>query len=111
MVKVELKSQNGKMVGFTAEGHSLYAESGQDIVCSAVSALTQTALLGLIEIAHVKTDYRIDDDGYISCTVTDEDEKRRENADLILRVMHCGLCSIEMNYGKYLGISEREVTQ
>ena len=33
--------------GLTCLGHADYAEHGKDIVCSAVSALTQAALLGL----------------------------------------------------------------
>jgi len=33
------------------EGHADYAEHGSDIVCSAVSAVLQTAQLGLLQIA------------------------------------------------------------
>ncbi len=33
--------------GFICEGHANHAEYGKDIVCSAVSALTQATLLGL----------------------------------------------------------------
>ena len=37
-------------MGFTASGHSGFAERGHDIVCAAVSALTQTCELGLSDV-------------------------------------------------------------
>ena len=36
--------------GINIEGHAEYAEHGQDIVCAAVSAILQTAQLGLMQI-------------------------------------------------------------
>ena len=47
MTTVEITHQNGFITGFTASGHSDYAEEGEDIVCAAVSAITQTAMMGL----------------------------------------------------------------
>lgn len=38
---------NGAICGFRAEGHANTAPHGQDIVCAAVSVLTQTAALGV----------------------------------------------------------------
>ena len=36
--------------GFRVEGHSGYAPEGEDIVCAAVSAIAQAAVLGLSEV-------------------------------------------------------------
>jgi len=41
------RDSDGGIQGFSAAGHSGYAPAGEDIVCAAVSALTQTAALGL----------------------------------------------------------------
>lgn len=97
-------------MGFIAEGHAKYAESGEDIVCSAVSAVTQTALLGLIDVVGASCDYRIDESGFIKCMLREDDTEKLKTADTVLRVMYKGLCSIQDNYGKYLRVSEREVT-
>lgn len=48
------------------KGHAEYAEHGKDIVCAAVSAILQTAQLGLSEIAkqypeYVKVMYELED--------------------------------------------------
>ena len=54
-----MSQADGKVSGFTVAGHSGTAERGQDIVCAGVSALTQTALLGMMEYLHREVDYDI----------------------------------------------------
>ena len=39
----------GLVVGFSAKGHAGTAKHGKDIVCAAISALTQTTALGLVK--------------------------------------------------------------
>ena len=40
MIKISVyKNAEGKIIGFRSFGHAGFAESGQDIVCAAVSAL------------------------------------------------------------------------
>lgn len=51
MTTVTIRHQGGKIVGFSAKGHTGYAEEGEDIVCAAVSAITQTAMMGLKRFA------------------------------------------------------------
>lgn len=47
MTTVEITHQGKWIAGFKASGHTGYAEEGEDIVCAAVSAITQTAMMGL----------------------------------------------------------------
>ena len=54
--------RQGSIIGFAAQGHSGYAESGSDIVCAAVSALTQTCELGLEEVLHIVPEVTRDDE-------------------------------------------------
>lgn len=48
LVKVE-RTKNGKIKTFL-NGHSGYAKAGRDIVCAAVSALAQGAVIGLTKV-------------------------------------------------------------
>ena len=58
MIKASfLYSKDGFCVGFEVFGHSGFAESGLDIVCSAVSCAVQMCCNGITEI--VKADARI----------------------------------------------------
>jgi len=43
----------GRPSSFFASGHAGWAESGEDVVCAAVSTVLQTAWLGLVEVAGI----------------------------------------------------------
>ena len=50
MIKVTIyQSSEGKISGFAVQGHAGYAESGSDIVCAAVSVLTQNTVNSIEE--------------------------------------------------------------
>lgn len=93
---------------FHAEGHAAYAPHGRDIVCAAVSALTQCALLGLNGYVRAAA-YRVGD-GLLCVTPRMNASKRRE-ADAILETMRLGLYSIRMEHTKHLRIIEKEVDE
>lgn len=50
MVKILVSKSDGELT-ISMKGHAGYAEHGQDIVCASVSAIIQTALLGLQAIS------------------------------------------------------------
>ena len=57
MVEVRIrKDSHDRLSSFFASGHSGWAESGDDVVCAAVSAVLQAAWLGLSEVAHVEVE-------------------------------------------------------
>ncbi|MEN6414495.1 MAG: ribosomal-processing cysteine protease Prp [Veillonellales bacterium] len=59
MVKIEIvRNLAGAITGFSVKGHTNTAPHGEDIVCAGVSALTQTAVLGLQE--HLGRSCRLD---------------------------------------------------
>lgn len=90
-------------------GHSGYDEAGKDIVCSAVSAVVQTAYLGLNEVAGIEVMNKIED-GYLFMCVPDElNSKQKRDAFIILNTMLMGLKSIEQGYGRYVSIVDEEV--
>lgn len=60
MIKVRfVVAEEGKISGFSVEGHSDFAEHGKDIVCAGVSSLALTALLGIEKHLHREMDYDI----------------------------------------------------
>jgi uncharacterized protein YsxB (DUF464 family) len=51
MIKIEVKQRQGEMEIYT-EGHAQFAKEGEpDILCAAVSAIMQTAAVGLERLA------------------------------------------------------------
>ena len=101
--------EQGRRVGFHCSGHADYAEEGYDILCSAVSALTQTALQGIVEVAGVPAGYAIND-GDLHCVLDrDATEQQCRDADLLLKTLEAGLRSIDKSYPGYLKILSEEV--
>ena len=62
MTKVVFFKSNGVFWGFEEQGHTGLAESGQDILCSAISAMTML-VINAIEVAYSSpVDYDIDEE-------------------------------------------------
>lgn len=50
MIAAEVRRRAGRIAELRVQGHAGTARHGQDLVCAAVSAIVQTALLGLQRI-------------------------------------------------------------
>jgi uncharacterized protein YsxB (DUF464 family) len=112
MIRVVIyKAREGEITGFKVTGHANFntRARGKDIVCSAVSALAQTALLGLLKVAEADTSYKIDE-GYLECSLNDGLTDRQQiMCDAIFGTLYEGLKSIKESYIKYIDIVEEEV--
>ncbi|KMO86809.1 hypothetical protein AB840_06260 [Megasphaera cerevisiae DSM 20462] len=84
--------------GFEISGHSGYDEAGSDIVCAAVSALAQTALLGLMKYVPDAVKYDMQD-GFLSVHV---DPCSDASPQIILETMKLGLEQIARQYESYV---------
>jgi uncharacterized protein YsxB (DUF464 family) len=113
MVTVTMLQRNGRSVGFLSDGHAGYGEAGEDIVCSAISALTQTCLLGLTDVVGLserQLNWSCDDKTGITCILSsDTDGEQQTKAELLFQTMEAGLNSIKESYRKSLKIRHREV--
>lgn len=93
---------------FTIRGHAMYARSGKDIVCAAVSAVAYTALGGLQELCGIEN--YSDEDGYMKCSLPlDVTQEQKARAGIILDTMVIGLRQIELVYPKFVSVVDEEV--
>jgi len=61
MTKITFFKRNGRYYGFEEKGHAGFAEEGNDIVCSALSAMTML-IVNTIEVAYASdVQYSIDE--------------------------------------------------
>ena len=60
MTKIKFTKNNGYIVKMQIEGHTGYAEHGKDILCSAISALSQAVVLGLKQVLQCNINYKTD---------------------------------------------------
>ncbi|MEG1547963.1 MAG: ribosomal-processing cysteine protease Prp [Clostridia bacterium] len=109
MTKVEIFRHKGRPVGFNAKGHTGYAQEGSDIVCSAISVLTTSAVNGLTELLKLNVALETGEAG-LYCMLEDGiSESDMQRAEIILETMAMGLNSVADTYGDYIKIIEREV--
>ncbi|KUG04254.1 putative ribosomal protein [hydrocarbon metagenome] len=107
MLEVEIKYQQGYIQSFSVAGHAGFGSEGEDIYCAGVSAVTQTALLGLIENMIKKPEYRIEK-GWMTCELpAGLSQEDREKAQVILSTMEKGLLSMEQAYAGYMKVLVR----
>lgn len=94
--------------GFQAQGHTGFADRGEDIVCAAVSVLTQTAVLGLDEVLSIRCHVEVDEEtGRLRCLLPKRlSEATWEQAQLVLKILYAGLNAVQEQYGKYVSVKE-----
>lgn len=98
---ITVTGKNNFANGFTVTGHANYAERGADIVCSAVSAVTQTTLLGLLKYATVN--YKMNA-GYLDVDVVVSSDV----AKALLETLKIGTQAMIKEYPKYIQMEENQ---
>ena len=109
MTEIKVFKEGEKFTRIVCDGHTGYGVQGEDIVCSAISAVTQTAVLGITELVKCPAAFEMQD-GEL-CLILDASisECKWQQAELILGTMLLGLSSIQEEYSDYLKLIEREV--
>ena len=110
MTTITFRMEGDRITGFDSQGHSGYAEAGADIVCAAISALTQSTLNGLKNVLKAPVMFDQDDDGaFIEASLTPEaSEAEIQQAQLLLVTLEQGLQAIQRGYPRNLRIIFKE---
>lgn len=115
MTKINIfKNKDGSIVKYVVDGHTGYDSAGKDILCAAVSILTQTALNALNEVCGIDEeliDYTVEDEqGYLDVCLPDGlSNGQREKADIVLQTMIVGLKGLQEIYPEYITLEYGEV--
>ena len=94
------RRSDGALTGYRAQGHTGFAEAGSDIVCAAVSALTQSTLNGMRNVLKAPVMYEIDDQAALleARLAPEATAAQLAQAQLLLRTLLEGLQAIERSY-------------
>ena len=116
MTKVTFFRNNGVLYGFEEEGHSGYADAGEDILCSALSAMT------MLIVNTVETSYAADVEYVVSAEETkitvrsraalpeyESDESRRFAVSGLFSGYYKQLKELEKEYPRNLRVCETEL--
>ncbi len=108
MIKVIIyKNNNSDTMGFKISGHAEYADPGEDIVCSAVSAVAITIFNSLTELCddafHFEANQKSGDMELAF------DDIPTHDAGLIMQVFEIGILNISESYSDFISITFKEV--
>ncbi|KYO64757.1 ribosomal-processing cysteine protease Prp [Thermovenabulum gondwanense] len=102
------KDLKGNIAGLEIKGHAGYADYGSDIVCAAVSALAETAILGVKKIAAVNAN-TVKKEGLVRIEIPEVlPEENRYRVNIILRTITAGLEDLAKTYPEYVRLVCRE---
>ena len=106
MTKCEFFTEGDRITGFTVSGHSGYAESGQDIVCAAISAVVTMAEATINDVCGAKAKVRVkDEDARITLTLPASCDEE-ETVQAVLAGMLVTLCNLRDDYPDYIEVME-----
>ncbi|NGZ77514.1 ribosomal-processing cysteine protease Prp [Saccharibacillus alkalitolerans] len=107
MVIVQIvRSPDGKITGFKVQGHAGYANRGEDIVCSAISAITVGTVNSVEVLTGTVMKTRMKN-GFLSGTLPPiESDELKAQAELILESMVVMLGTIETSYREYIRVDQ-----
>ena len=106
MTNIALIRSDGVLVGFDARGHTGFADAGEDIVCAAVSALTQAAVIGMQEVLSLPVRMERDDRaGRLMAVVAPE---HAPSARVLLETLRLSLSAICAQYPGFVRLTTRE---
>ena len=115
MTTVTFYKTNGIYYGFEEQGHTGYAESGEDILCSALSAMTML-IINSIEVSYdARVDYTIDEKttdirliAKSALPKFEADEKKQYAISGLIKAYFYQLMDLIEDYYEYLDVREIE---
>ena len=111
MTKIIFYKSNGTFYGFEEQGHTGYGEAGEDILCSALSAMTML-IINTVEVAYASdVEYDISEDdtritvrSKAALPEFEEDERKRYAVSGIFMSYFYQLNDMVEEYYKYLEV-------
>ena len=94
MIKISINKDE-----ITIKGHSLYEESGKDIVCASVSSICITTVNALISIDEDCVEYT-EKDGYLDIKINKHDEVINKLINNMINLLK----ELQSQYEKYIEI-------
>ena len=115
MTKIIFYRSNGIFWGFEEQGHTGYADAGEDILCSALSAMTML-IINAIEVTYQSNvDYDIDEEttdirliAKAALPKYEKDEKKQFAVSGLIQAYFYQLMDLVEEYYDYLDVKEIE---
>ena len=111
MTDIKIFKSNNQITSIECSGHTGYAETGQDILCSAISSVIQGCALGLLKVAEIQNLQikKNDSEGYYKISIPKKISKeQQEKANVLLNTLHLCLEDFAKGYPKYIKMEVKQ---
>ena len=116
MTKVVFFRSGGVFYGFEEQGHTGFAEEGNDILCAALSAMTML-IINTVEVAYASdVEYTIDDEttnvrvrSKAALVEFEEDERKRYAVSGLFLSYFYQLSELREEYYEFLDVEVKDV--
>lgn len=104
MTIIAIEKINNRIAEVKIIGHTDYNVSGEDVLCAALSAITQTALLGLLSVCAINVKFDRDEQlGLLGFKLPSGlTESQAHDAEIILKTMLAGLSDLAEGYSDFI---------
>jgi len=106
MTVIKIIKEKNNFIKLECSGHTGYAEAGKDIVCSAISTLLGSCLLGLEKVVKIKTEHKQDEKkGFFSLELKKDISKNKmKEAQILLKSTVLSLIEISETYKNFITV-------
>lgn len=100
------RKKTGSIQSFIMDGHALYADHGQDMVCAGASAVSFGTINAVHELTGVTPEIEQGEDGFLKCVIPENlPESVQEKIQVLLEGMVVSLQTIEEQYGEHIKLT------
>ena len=115
MTKIVFYKSNGSYYGFEEQGHTGYADEGEDVLCAAISAMTML-IINAIEVTYDShVEYSIDEKttdikliAKSALSKYEKDERKRFAISGLIQAYFYQLMDLVEDYYEFLDVKEIE---
>ncbi|MDD3397579.1 MAG: ribosomal-processing cysteine protease Prp [Clostridia bacterium] len=106
MTVVKIFKKNNNIISLELTGHTGYAENGKDIVCSSVSSIVGSCLLGLNQVVKIKAEHKQNEKkGYFSLRINENiSANQMEKAQILLQTAVLSLMELAESYRNFITV-------
>ncbi len=108
MTKIKFKKKDSQILFLSLTDHAGYGESGEDIVCAALSVLSQAMIIGIEEVLKFNLKYELRD-GFLEIDLSKNTPEEVESCQVLLETMLKTVESMIISYGDYINLEIEEV--
>ena len=106
MTRIKFFKTQDYYMGLEISGHTGYARAGKDILCAAISGMSQSCMLGITNVLGIKAKVTRDDNsGYLKIELPSNLRSEKLNdAQILFKTLHVSLEDLMTGYSKYISM-------